>query len=460
MPLLLCLIGALLLRADSLLLTSVDWDESIYMLAADSLAAGAAPYEAVWDHKPPGVYWIYWLAKALPGPDLLNVRLLACAAVAASALLAQRIARHVTGVDGCRTWLPAGLVLVTFRLFGGLSANSEVFLAPLAAASVLCLLRQRMLLAGAFAAAACWIKPNVAIDVGAALLAIFAVRRCWSDLARFALGGLLAGALPLLAAGNLATLWDAVVAANLRHGGDRQTLGSAFWWLLRSADDARLLAALAAAGVTLACRGGPLFVPCGWFAGALLSAFAAGQPYDHYLVEAVVPLCVLAGSVAALVLRQLPQPMQLPAGAVLLLAATPTSAARAPLEFLRALRTTEPVDAPAAVADAIQRHGAPGSVYVVDTEPIVYHLLGLSAPTRFPFPPLLLGEHFGKVAAIDQRAEIARILATDPEWLVRSTTPWPGYASGLALVNERAAADYEPIVTVGGTQLLRRRMQR
>lgn len=35
------------------------WDESIYLTAADAMNHGEVLYTGVWDHKPPGIFWIY-----------------------------------------------------------------------------------------------------------------------------------------------------------------------------------------------------------------------------------------------------------------------------------------------------------------------------------------------------------------------------------------------------------------
>jgi len=454
---LLCLIVAIALRTDTLLLTSVDWDESIYMLSADALLAGQAHYEAVWDNKPPGVHWIYLVAHLAPDP-ILGVRLLACAAVAAAAAIARSLFIRASG-SAKLSWLPALLVMLGSRLHGGIAANTEIFSAPILAGVVLALLAHRPIVAGGLAAAAFWIKCNTAIDVAVVSAVFFAWQRCWRQIPRFLLGCIavtLACLLPFLA--NPHPIWNAVIEANMRHTGDRHSLGATVWFALRMVDGQRVLWALAAIGTASMWRQPILILLLAWLAGATAAALAPGQPYEHYFVETTVPLAVLASTVLALATRGQPRLAMLATAITLIVAATPTTELRLPAQTWRSLRSAwqgEPVDGPSEIAQRILEHGHPSSLYVVDIEPVLYHLVGLLPPTKYAFPPFLIDTHFGHVAQIDQSAEIVRVLATRPEWIVRSTNPWHGYATRLADIDSHVAANYRQVAIVAGMELLR-----
>jgi hypothetical protein len=91
----------------------------------------------------------------------------------------------------------------------------------------------------------------------------------------------------------------------------------------------------------------------------------------------------------------------------------------------------------AAGPDIVARAGAdlaaqhPASLFVLDAQPILYALTGLPAPTRYVLPSELTRRFMPKVAGVDAPAEMARILATAPQFIVRRS-PAP---ADTALIN-------------------------
>ena len=80
-------------------------DQGIYAVVADAMQQGGAPYKDAWDFKPPGIFFIYWLARALFGVTEHGVRILEASALAsmvgAFALLSKRwIGSWEAGVVG------------------------------------------------------------------------------------------------------------------------------------------------------------------------------------------------------------------------------------------------------------------------------------------------------------------------------------------------------------------------
>jgi len=69
-------------------------DQGIYAVVARAVAGGGAPYLDAWDFKPPAIFGVYALARALFGPGILAVRVVEAAAYVslfpAFALLARR----------------------------------------------------------------------------------------------------------------------------------------------------------------------------------------------------------------------------------------------------------------------------------------------------------------------------------------------------------------------------------
>ncbi len=51
-------------------------DQGVFAAAADILSRGGVPYRDVWDVKPPGVFYLYWVSFALFGRSMLAPRLL------------------------------------------------------------------------------------------------------------------------------------------------------------------------------------------------------------------------------------------------------------------------------------------------------------------------------------------------------------------------------------------------
>ena len=85
----LLLVGAALLLAP-MLAYPFGRDQGVFACGADILARGGALYRDCWDLKPPGVYYLYWLAISLFGHTMVAPRILdlAWTLAAAGALLA------------------------------------------------------------------------------------------------------------------------------------------------------------------------------------------------------------------------------------------------------------------------------------------------------------------------------------------------------------------------------------
>ncbi|HVN38825.1 MAG TPA: hypothetical protein VMW19_11725 [Myxococcota bacterium] len=56
-------------------------DQGIYGVVADAMLRGGAPYRDAWDFKPPGVYFVFALARGLFGHQMASVRILEAASL-------------------------------------------------------------------------------------------------------------------------------------------------------------------------------------------------------------------------------------------------------------------------------------------------------------------------------------------------------------------------------------------
>lgn len=483
---------AVFLRLDTLFVASVDWDESVYFLMADSISRGEEPYTVMWDHKPPLIFYVYMVGRALSGGSMLGVRLLACLAVAVSALMSMRIYSQLTAREGRRPWWLAAMVLVAFRLYGGTAANTEVFFAPVVAAVVWCMLRaldagddlrarrRQLLLAGFLTGVAFWLKFNTAIDIAIMLLTAQLVfhfgRRprptaLQHGAAMLALGAgfVLATVLVLSPYINwdIRVLQQALVEANLRHVGQRPPLARSVEYVNGVFAEARCLWTLAGMFlVWVTWKGGrerpALFVVAAWLLSSPAAALAPGQPYPHYALETLVPLCV-AGALMfdALVLRHVPEGAPRSLALTFLVITSVGLPLGLPLTVARQARhwaKGEAVDPLGRAAAWLKAEDAAGStsVFVLDERPMLYHLLGTRPPTRYPFPPWLLDPRFVRVVGIDAQQELQRILAQEPRYILRRAEVWPELADSRSVVDAQIAPTYSLKAEVEGVEILER----
>lgn len=446
---LLCLAGAILTRLPVLERAVLDWDESLYFLMAAQWRAGHLPYTTIWDNKPIGIYAIFAIFQALiPGIAAIRVATIACVAVLAftvfkitESLTASRIAAAAAAI----------VLLIGSLSNDGLSANTELFMASFTALAMLAALKTRAgFLTGLLLGLAFMVK-YVMLFEAVVVLAVLLRRQ---PKLRIVGAAILGGALPLACAialyahaGRLGLWWDCSVLANLRRGAAPITraalsyaLSTQFWrWGML------YLCALALGVTALRHRRGSDILLTAWLFTALLGASAAKTFYDHFFLEALPVLCVIFGVSLA----------RIPAGGwarpafSLLILAQPIWAART------LLGNSITPDIPARIA-ADLRPAHPASLYVFDSEPIIYALTGTTPPTRYVLPSTLTGNFLPAVAGVNAPAEIARILAGKPQFILRRAPPPATEAAiPLALLARTLAAHYTLWRSYPGVQLFR-----
>jgi hypothetical protein len=188
------------------------------------------------------------------------------------------------------------------------------------------------------------------------------------------------------------------------------------------------LAGFAMAGWAVKRRGFPEVFLVAWLLGGLAGVVVSKSFYDHYFLQLLPVLCVTLGVWFA----RLPRGV-LRAGFVAAALAPPALAAETALSQ-------------AMGPDVIRQAGADlhtRSLYVFDGQPILYALTGALPPTRYVLPSELIGLTLPKVAGVDPVAEVARILATRPEYIVRrDPAPANMNAAVYAEVDAALAARY------------------
>ncbi len=139
-------------------------DAGVFFYAAQRLLEGGAPYRDIWDHKPPGVYFIDAVGLALGGR--VGVWLVQLAFLVAAAFLSFRALRREFGdapaLVGSLAWLVA---LPRLFLEYGQTSFVEFFALPLQFAALLLfrdpLVTSRALGIGALGGAALLLKPTL-----------------------------------------------------------------------------------------------------------------------------------------------------------------------------------------------------------------------------------------------------------------------------------------------------------
>jgi 4-amino-4-deoxy-L-arabinose transferase-like glycosyltransferase len=466
----LLLVVAIAARAAQFGNPAVQVDDEFYLLTGDRMLHGALPYVDIWDRKPVGLFLIYAAIRLLGGAGVVEYQIVATLFAVATALVIARIARSVTGPHGAAA---AGVVYILYLgIFGGEGGQSPVFY-------------------NLFVALAAWVMTGIArrSDFGArgfglglaAMLLIgvamqvkysavfeglfFGLALLWLGWQRGARPGVLvamggawvaAALLPTLAAwGYYAAIGqgDAFVQANFLSILDRSSDGTGIvlkrlgWMLL-------CLAPLAlAAGF-----GRPMMRPAsedvrrllqGWAISAIGGVLIFGTYFDHYALPLIAPLCVLAAAwfgdgQGGLMIASARAQWRIPAGAAMMVLITGVS-----LTIVNDNRRDRGWGPQVDKMAAFIRPQLHDCLYVFDGEPTLYRLTGSCLPTRWPFPSHLSLTRESRALGIDPLAEVERIMARKPEFVVGSTRPDPDLnPKVLGYMTALLARDYVPALEV------------
>jgi 4-amino-4-deoxy-L-arabinose transferase-like glycosyltransferase len=471
---------AFLSRLPSFFRSVLDWDESLYFLIAAQWRAGHLPYTTIWDNKPVGIYAIFAAAQALFGDRVAAIRLASIAVTALTAFAVYRITRLLAcGTPSRAAPLLAGFASILCSLSNdGLAANTEPFMAcctalavwAAASTSLSRVPRRQAVLTGLLLGAAFMVKYVAVFEAPAVLLLLLLRQGAapWRHRAGIAALCIAGAALPLLAviilygqAGDLPLWWQCSVMANLSRVATTTPPGALhyiFWLELRRWGPLFIAALLLPAAAAWpfrprppGFRGAELFLVA-WLLGGCLGVAAAKSFYDHYFLQLLPALCVTLGWWAGRVRPHLNRfGFALCAAAFLALpglAATGAlrEAAAPVLTWQRGIPILQP-DTPTRMAADLNAALAPGPIYVFDSQPILYSLTGQPPPTRYVLPSVLTSRLLARVAGVDARAEVARILSTQPRFIIRSLTPKTDPAiidTGVyAALNAALAAHYQ-----------------
>ncbi|MBX3593745.1 MAG: hypothetical protein KF783_04640 [Sphingomonas sp.] len=401
-------------------------DEEFYFTLARAMTGGAVPFVDIWDRKPIGLFLLYAPAGALGYPlGIWAYQAMALAGLVATATLAARLADRAGWRDGA---LFTGLAVILWpNLIDGQGGQAPIFydLAMIAAAALV--LRGewedrcgRRFLGGITAMAlvglALQIKYSVVFEGG--FLGLWLIAREWR--ARTPIAGIAAMALCWAGVALLPTA--AAWAAYAMAGQGPAWLYANFLSILDRRPDSLaeqagnlaiivlILSPLLASAV-LAWRRGERVGDTGiaarflfaWCAAALGGLLVFGSYFDHYALPLVPPLAICA---AGFWMRH--RRFAIAILALVFLGGQATLVAK------RATRGTP--EQIAAIARAIGT--GPGCLHVYSGSVMLYPMTGRCAVTRWMFPSHLSRVRERGAIGVDQDAEIDRILARRPEWVV------------------------------------------
>ncbi|WP_375381164.1 hypothetical protein [uncultured Sphingomonas sp.] len=408
-------------------------DEEFYLTVARAMARGALLYVDVWDRKPVGLFLLYMpVAWLPPAAAVLGYQLLASVFVWGTSLVAAALADRAGWQRGAL--IGAILTIVWLDLADGQGGQAPAFYDLFTAAAAWVTMRagdadmgarQRVrlgLAAMLIVGCALQIKYSVVFE-GAA----FGLWLLWAEWrAARSVPSLLARGGAWIAAALLPTLM--VLGFYAAIGRTQAFLYANFLSILQRGSDpwseqARNgmiaigilapLVLLALAGVAraedreTAHRRHFLYA---WLAAAILGLAVFGSWFNHYTLPVMLPAGVCAAGAFARpgewgrALRAVSLPLLVltfAAGQTICLAERVHRGTRA--EF-------------AAVAQAVGR--GPGSLYVYSGSPMLYTATDRPALTPYLMPAHLLLDRETGAIGVDQHAEVARVLARDPDTVV------------------------------------------
>ena len=475
----------LVTRLPSFVMSVVDWDESLYFIMAQQWRAGHLPYTALWDNKPVGIYAIFAVFQSIFGDSVFAMRLAGTAAIAAMALLTWRITRYFLRDQPSRAAevfaALAGLLMIGTTIpDDGIAANTEIFMEAFTLLGMLWALTvqgpiraPRAIGIGLALGCAFMIKYVAVFDMFAVYAAMLilpgrlrrGVAGLWDAIRLgllFSVGALapfLATVLLYASDGKLRVMIEASILSNTR----RVALPVSGNLAARAYRDQAMLfpalfLSLVACLERLIRAPRESFVLVGWLITSAIGVASGGLYFSHYFLQILPALCITTALMLAGLWRHLPRAGWAAVVVLFVLSLIPMVTRSAEDMHRMVVAMSHPAvpglaplrDTPARVAaDLIpQLAASPGAeAYVFDGEPIVYALLREPLPTKFVFPSFLLSKLLAHTVGIDPLAELQRILARKPLFIIRRTNPDDQDAATrnldvYAAMNTILAADY------------------
>lgn len=434
---------AIALRASTYGDPNVHGDEVFYQTVGLAMHHGAVPYVDVWDRKPWGLFFLYYLITAISDQPLAY-QLAATGFAAATAWTIARIASRWHAGQGA---VLAGLAyLLWLEQAQGFFGQAPVWYNLFVASAALLVLDAAEGLRAGKVTWRCWVAMALggcAVTIKqtslfeSAWLGLYAAQALWlSPLAArrklLTLAGWAAlGAAPTLAiasgyalAGHGAIWWQAMVGANLHKTIDPTSSAIRALIMFVMLAPFLMLVVLSLPGMA---REERRFL-FGWLAAAAVGLLSVPNFYPHYALPILVPLS-LAG--AGFLGGRWTGPLALAAMALLAFRDTQV------LDFGHAARSRAALSE---LAEAVRRHDDGGPLFVYDGPFQLYGMTGHRFVTPLVFPTHLAQAIEKDVSHLSTLGEVRRVLAERPSTVVLASKPRQGPVNWETMVPVRAYA--------------------
>jgi len=456
--LIICLIA---FRSRSFFTPFSDPTVGLYQSIGQSWLRGHLPYTTTWEYRPPGFFAMWALAIWMVGAALaLNV--LAVLALGATALALAKIAITLDPRESRATgWWAAGFFVLLSPVNDAIAGAAELQLSAFLAWSIYFALQRtgrtrNVLLSGLLAGFALQCKLTAIPPIVVPLLLLLVGTSQPLESAGLFLAGVAAPiaieVLVYLRAHQLAVLWNANIGTTLRYKSPASEFSRNRVLVLRQLWTLAPQIELAFLGLSRRANRSQL-ASIGWLAAVFVSIVAAGEFYERQFVLLTAPVALLAalGFVRLLRLLEGRRAVQKSVAIVVVLLTfalhdyhETQQGAMFAWHRLVLRESSWQLDQTGEVAAELRTLNAgSSSLYLIEQSPYLYDLLGVASPTVYAYSDYLLDPRLSTGAGIDGKAELARILATRPRFIVLSNLEDFRYAPDrVALIKDALASSY------------------
>jgi 4-amino-4-deoxy-L-arabinose transferase-like glycosyltransferase len=429
-------------------------DEGAYAYVSEIIDDGGLPYRDAFDHKPPGIYYLYNLSFKLFGHGVHAPRIMAALFTLAGCVLCWILVFRITASAVAGTFAIAFFGLATFSpVYQELNANTEVFTIPLLIGGINVLLdgeasALRGFFYGVLFGLALFIKQSVAPVVLAAFLYRTAsnctrLKPCIGEACCCASGV----SLPVLlcttyfyAHGALEAFWTGFLRYNAGYiGGPTMPQAVEFFMhsstLILRGDPLPWLAGLGGIGLflTTSARTRHKWLVVSLLAGAGISVALGRYFYRHYFIILIPFVSIGIGLGIARASTGRWKVAALTAASIALAGEAGMQARYCAMSSDSILQTTygnQPFAQSVVIARYLRQQGACRTAYIIGSEPQILFYAGLRSPTRFfYFYPLILETPLRDAFRKEALGELRRAM---PDVLIYVNNPVSHYIPAQA----------------------------
>ncbi len=424
---------SILLRFFSFYPTTLDHDESTYMIIGRDILNGKLLYTDVTDTKPVGIFIIYAFLHAIFGYSIFLKRLFVAVLIGASAHLIYLISKQLFADKKVALWSGAIYILyISIWGYFGLSPNAEVFFNFFTIAGLLFLVQKNgftYFAGGILFGLGFMVKYLVLLDFVAITLFFFILEIyktkgfSWRYFSHFALAGL-GFILPFVCVNlffysgvNFSDFYFITYTIPGSYGNQSELWAYfkiVFDFLLRFFPFSILVFyVLFTKNRALVSWHKKFFLV--WIAGVLIAMFLPGKGFSHYSIQLMVPFSFVAGLFFSPELNDRPFVnliLNKKVGLVFLILFISASETASFMEnYLQE-------DKHQLVADYIMEDLSQDDIiYTSNSDQIIYYLTKTESPTKYVHSSILSTDLY-KVFGIDNKEEIQRIMDQKPKYVL------------------------------------------